>query len=340
MASGLQADLRVVPEESFGAALQYFTGSKEHNVEVRGRAKQRGLKINEYGVFRADSDVYVAGRTEADVYGALELPLIPAELREARQEFEWAETGQLPQLIELSDIQGDLHMHTTATDGKATIAEMAAAARQRGLKYIAITDHSQRVSMARGLDPTRLLAQWDEIDQLNRQANDNFVILKGIECDILEQGGMDLPDEILAQADWVLASLHYGQRQSQDQITQRIVGAIRNPHVTAIAHPTGRLLNRRDAYDVDLDAILQAAKQHGKLLELNANPERLDLNDLHCAAAKRLGIPIVINTDAHSILGLDVMRFGVQQARRGGLTRQDVVNTRPWPQLRKMLGRK
>ena len=228
--SGFQIDLRAVPEESFGAALQYFTGSKEHNVVVRGRAKQLGLKINEWGVFQVDGDkeTYIAGATEQDVYATLDLPLIPPELRENRLEFELAEQG-LPELIQVDDIRGDLHMHTTATDGKASLSEMVAAARRRGLKYIAITDHSQRVSMARGLTADRLRRQWEEIDQLNEELGKSFTILKGIECDILEKGGMDLPDDVLAEADWVLASVHYGQRQSREEITARIHGAMENP---------------------------------------------------------------------------------------------------------------
>jgi DNA polymerase (family 10) len=336
---GLQVDVRVVPAESFGAALQYFTGSKDHNVVVRGLAKQRGLKINEYGVYRIDGDeeVYVAGATEEEVYATLDLPYFPPELRESRREFEWAAAGELPELITVDDIRGDLHMHTTATDGRATLEEMVAAARARGLSYIAITDHSQRVSMARGLDAKRVLAQWKEIDALNKTLDGKFIVLKGIECDILEAGGMDLPDDVLAQADFVLASIHYGQQQSRDQITQRILGAIENPTVTAIAHPTGRILNRREAYEVDIDAVFSAAAKHGKLLELNANPARLDLHDVHCAAAKAHGIPIVINTDAHSIDGLDCMRYGILQARRAGLTKQDVANTRTWPQLQKLI---
>lgn len=336
---GLQVDVRVVPAESFGAALQYFTGSKDHNVVVRGLAKQRGLKINEYGVYRIDGDeeVYVAGATEEEVYATLDLPYFPPELRESRREFEWAAAGELPELITVDDIRGDLHMHTTATDGRATLEEMVAAARERGLSYIAITDHSQRVSMARGLDAKRVLAQWKEIDALNKALDGKFIVLKGIECDILEAGGMDLPDDVLAQADFVLASIHYGQQQSRDQITQRILGAIENPTVTAIAHPTGRILNRREAYEVDIDAVFSAAAKHGKLLELNANPARLDLHDVHCAAAKAHGIPIVINTDAHSIDGLDCMRYGILQARRAGLTKQDVANTRTWPQLQKLI---
>jgi len=339
--SGLQMDLRVVPEKSFGAALQYFTGSKAHNVVLRGRAKQKGLKINEYGVFRVNGgeEKYVAGETEEDVYATLDLPLFPPEIREARQEFEWAKEGKLPELIALDDICGDLHMHTNESDGKATLEEMVDAAKQRGLKYIAITDHSQRVSMANGLDEKRLLKQWKEIDAVNEKLGKSFTVLKGIECDILEKGGMDLSDEVLAQADWVIGSVHYGQKQPRKRITDRVIGALENPHVDIIAHPTGRLIGRREPYEVDLDTVFAAAKENGKMLELNANPMRLDLNDIYCAAAKSHGIPIAINTDAHSPKGLDVLRYGILQARRGGLTRKDVANTRTWPQLRKLLGR-
>jgi DNA polymerase (family 10) len=347
LTSGLQVDLRVVPAGSFGAALQYFTGSKEHNVVVRGRAKQRGLKVNEWGVYRVSlpedgegqgQEEYIAGRTEEEVYAALDLPWFPPESREARDEFDWAAQGALPQLITLGDIRGDLHMHTTASDGQNSIDEMVASARQRGLEYIAITDHSKRVSMARGLDADRLRRQWQEVDQVNRQVED-IEVLRGIECDILERGGMDLPDDVLAEADWVIASLHYGQNQPRQQITDRLLEAIENPHVDMIAHPTGRLINRRDAYDVDVDALLVAAKRHGKILELNANPARLDLHDIHLAAAKSLGIPIVINTDAHSTSGMDVMRYGILQARRGGLTAGEVVNTLPWSEFKKLIGR-
>lgn len=336
LAVGLQVDLRVVPAESFGAALQYFTGSKDHNVMLRGRAKNEGLKINEYGVFRGDK--YIAGRTEKDVYAALGLPCFPPEIREARREFEWAEAGQLPQLIELEDLQGDLHMHTTETDGKATLEEMVAAAKARGLKYIAITDHSKRVSMANGLDGRRLLQQWAEIDRLNEKVK-GIKVLKGVEVDILEKGGLDIEDEVLSQADWIVASVHYGQNQPREQITRRIVEALQNPYVSAIAHPTGRLINRRKSYEVDLEAVFKTAREHGKFLELNANPSRLDLDDVACAAAKNHGIPIVISTDAHSVDGLATMRYGVLQARRAGLTKDDVANTRTWAAMKKLLGK-
>ncbi len=330
--SGLQVDLRLVPEESFGAALQYFTGSKEHNVELRGRAKSRGLKINEWGVYRIDGEeeTYIAGQTEEDVYQTLELPWIPPELRECRQEFLWAEKNNLPELLTLSEIRGDLHMHTTWTDGRASLRQMIDAAITRGLEYIAITDHSQRVTMANGLNSVRAREQWDEIDRIRPEFEGRIHILKGIECDILEKGGMDLPDDVLAEADWVLAAIHYGQKQPRQQITDRLLGAVEHPSVNAVAHPTGRLINRREAYDVDMDAVFSACKQHGKMLELNANPLRLDLHDTHCQAAVQHQIPIVINTDAHSVEGLDVMRFGILQARRAGLTSQHVANACCW----------
>ncbi|MEE3370327.1 MAG: DNA polymerase/3'-5' exonuclease PolX [Planctomycetota bacterium] len=337
--SGFQVDLRVVPARSFGAALQYFTGSKEHNVVVRERARARGLKVNEWGVFQVvdGQEDYLAGATEEEVYATLELSCIAPELRESREEFKWAEAGNLPQLLELCDIRGDLHMHTTATDGKASIDEMVAAARQRGLEYIAITDHSKRVTMANGLDAVRLREQWSEIDRINLDLQGEFTVLKGLECDILEKGGLDLPDDILAEGDWVLASIHYGQKQSRAQITERLLEAVENPWIAAIAHPTGRLLNRRAPYELDMEALFQAVRTYGKMLELNANPARLDLNDVYCAAAREQQIPIVINSDAHSVAGLDVMRYGVLQARRGGLTRNDVANTRGWLELQKVV---
>ncbi len=328
-----QVDLRLVEDFEFGAALQYFTGSQAHNVHLRRLAKHRGLKVNEYGVFQIEDESRVAGATEEEVYQAIGLPWIPPELREDRQEFVELQ-AHLPRLLTLDQLRGDLHMHTTATDGEATIREMADAALARGLSYIAITDHSQRVSMAMGLDSERLRDQWKRIDEIRPEYEGRLAILKGIECDILEKGGMDLPDDCLAEADWVLASIHYGQKQSRDQITDRILGAIENPHVDCIAHPTGRLLNRRRPYEVDMEAVMVAVKQHHKMMELNANPARLDLNDIHLAAAKRMQIPIVISTDAHSIDGLDVMRYGVLQARRGGLAADDVANTLEWSEMK------
>ncbi|QDV46631.1 DNA polymerase/3'-5' exonuclease PolX [Stieleria neptunia] len=332
-----QVDMRCVDANQFGAALQYFTGSQAHNVHTRRIAKDKGLKINEYGVFRVEDETQIAGATEEDVYAAIGLPWIAPELREDRNEFKLAAAGELPELITQDDIRGDLHMHTTATDGQNTIREMADAAIARGLKYIAITDHSKRVTMAMGLDADRLRDQWAMIDEIRPEYEGKLVILKGIECDILESGGMDLPDDVLAEADWVLASVHYGQRQPREKITERILGAIENEHVDCIAHPTGRLINRRPPYDVDMDAVMKAAAAGGTLMELNANPARLDLNDVHLAAAKKLGIPIVISTDAHTLDGLDVMQYGIKQARRGGLTKADVANTKTFKQFAKLL---
>jgi DNA polymerase (family 10) len=339
VSNAFQVDLRVVAVSSWGAALQYFTGSKEHNVALRGLAKKAGLRLNEYGVFPIDDETHpIAGADEADVYRALGLPFIPPEFRENR--FEWRsdlaefEAG----IVQLADIQGDMHMHTTETDGENTLEEMVAAARQRSLKYIAITDHSQRVSMARGLTPERLLKQWSEIDRLNATFDPTeFLVLKGIECDILESGEMDLPDDVLAQADWVMASIHFGQKQSREQITDRILRAIRNPHVTAISHPTGRLLGKRDPYEVDLEAVLQAAVEFGKLMEINANPMRLDLNDVYCMAADSKGIQFVISTDAHAVSQFDLMKYGIQVARRAGLHRDKIFNTRSLQEVRSFL---
>lgn len=332
--SGIELDLRVVPEDSYGAALVYFTGSKAHNIELRRRAQDRGLKVNEYGVYRGDDQI--AGRSEEDVYAAIDLPWIPPELRENRSEFENAEAGTLPNLVTLDDIRGDLHMHTTATDGTASISEMAEAARERGLKYIAITDHSKRVSMARGLDADRLRAHWNEIDKVRGQTS-GIEILRGIECDILEDATLDLDDDVLAEADWVIAVLHYGLQQPRETIMKRLIAAIRSPHVDVIGHPSGRLLTRRQGADIDYDTLLKAAVDHGVMLEINAHPSRLDLDDVHTAAAKELGIPIVISTDAHSTAGFDVMQYGVQQARRAGLEKSDVANTRTLAQFRKLL---
>jgi DNA polymerase (family X) len=367
LANALQVDLRIVPAKSYGSALVYFTGSKAHNVVLRGMAKDRGLKINEYGVFNlaappknkekaksakgkkkplaeenadeADDGIYIAGRTEKDVYATLDLPWIPPELREDRWEFAWSEENKLPKLIELADMQGDLHMHTDSTDGKATLEEMVEAAQALGLKYIAITDHSPRVTVANGMNADRLLRQWEQIDKLNEKRK-GITILKGVEVDILERGGLDLDDNCLSQADWIVASVHFGQNQPRDQITNRIVDALANPNVCAIAHPTGRIINRRKPYDVDLEAVYDAVLKYKKILELNSNPARLDLDDIHCAACRERGIPIVISTDAHSVQGLGVMRYGILQARRAGLTKQNVANARPWKEVKKLLGRK
>ena len=332
--TGMELDLRVVPEESFGAAMQYFTGSKEHNVVVRQRAKDLGLKLNEYGVFRYD--VQVAGRTEEDVYAAIGLPWFPPELRENRREFEWADAGKLPELVTIADIKGDLHMHTTASDGAATIEQMAIAARERGLKYIAITDHSKRVSMANGLDANRLRKHWEDIRRI-RETISGIEILCGIECDILEDATMDLPDDVLAEADWVIAVLHYGLKQPGDQIMKRLMTAVTNPHVDIIGHCSGRMIGRREGADINFSELLKAAADNQVMMEINAHPSRLDLDDIHAAAAKDLGIPIVISTDSHSVNGFEVLEYGVDQARRAGLTKDDVANTRTLKEFRKLL---
>jgi len=296
---------------------------------VRSLAKSKGLKVNEYGVFDAhDESRRVAGTTEQEVYQALGLPWIPPELRENRREFAPDAASRLDHLIHQGDIQGDLHMHTTATDGENTLEEMVQAARDSGLHYIAITDHSKRVSVARGLDEARLIEQWRAIDAMNLKLRGAFHIFKGIECDILEDGPLDLSDDCLRQADWVTASIHFGQKQSRDQITDRILRAIAHPCVHSISHPTGRLISRRNPYDVDMTAVIQAAKEHNKCLEINANPERLDLNDLLAANAADAGVLLVINTDSHSVSHFALMKYGVQVARRAGLSKDQVLNTR------------
>jgi len=343
----VQIDLRVVAEKSFGAAWQYFTGSQEHNVRLRTRARELGLSINEYGVYHLESAAEavprsargpsLGGQTEEEVYRAVGLPWIPPELREGRDELLLAGQGLIPTLVNLEDIRGDLHMHTIATDGENSLVEMVRAAIERGLEYIAITDHSQRVSMARGLDASRLLRQWDDIDALNQSlcadGPAGIVVLKGIEVDMLEKGGLDLPDAVLRQADWVVASLHYGQQQPRDRITARILEAIANPWVRVIGHPTGRLINRRPPYDVDIEAVISAAAANGTCLEINANPSRLDLNEHHAAAAGKAGVRMVISTDAHDTGSLDLLRCGVLQARRAGLTAADIANTLPLAEL-------
>ncbi|MCA9007025.1 MAG: DNA polymerase/3'-5' exonuclease PolX, partial [Planctomycetaceae bacterium] len=273
--SGLELDLRVVPEESYGAALLYFTGSKEHNIVLRRRSQDRGLKLNEYGLFRDEE--LVSGRTEEEVYKALDLPWIPPEIREDRMEFAAAEKNELPELIELKDIRGDLHMHTTATDGTASILEMAEGAKAKGYQYIAITDHSKRVTMANGLDAKRLRAHWKEIEKVQAKIS-GIQILKGIECDILEDGSMDLPDDVLSEADWVIAVLHYGLKQPQKQINQRLLNAIQNPNVSIIGHLSGRLIGKRPGADLNYGEILKAAADYGTMLEINAHPMRLDID--------------------------------------------------------------
>jgi DNA polymerase (family 10) len=334
--SHLQVDVRVVPEESYGAALLYFTGSKDHNVVLRQLAQECGLKLNEYGVFRGE--LRVAGETEESVYAAVGLPWIPPELRENRGEFEAARKGRLPKLVELHDLVGDLHAHTTATDGRHSLREMAEAARRRGLRYLAITDHSRRLTMARGLDATRLSAQMDEIDRLNADLT-SIRLLKGIEVDILEDGSLDLPDEVLGRLDLVVGAVHSRFNLSKQQQTDRILKAMDHPHFSILAHPSGRLIGRREPYDVDMVRIIRKARERGCFLEVNAHPERLDLTDIHCQIAREAGVLLAVNSDAHSTADLENGRYGIGQARRGWLQKADVLNTRTVAEVKKLLRR-
>jgi DNA polymerase (family 10) len=336
LASGIQADLRVVPPESFGAALHYFTGSKAHNIAVRKLGIARGLKINEYGVWRGERRI--AGETEQSVYAALGLPYIEPEMRENQGELEAARAGALPRLVELGDLRGDLHVHTRATDGRASAREMALAAKAAGLQYLAVTDHSRRLAMARGLDPRRLEKQMDEIDDLNRELR-GIALLKGIEVDILEDGALDLPDSALRNLDLVVAAVHGSFKLSRARQTERILAALDNPCVHILAHPSGRLIGEREPYDVDMLAVMRKARARGLALELNAHPDRLDLNEVHCRMAKDEGVPVAISSDAHGTDGFGVLRYGVGQARRGWLEAKDVLNARPLPELKRWLAR-
>jgi len=334
LASGIQVDLRVVGEESFGAALHYFTGSKAHNIAVRKIAQGRKLKINEYGVFRGTRRV--AGETEESVYASIGLPYVPPELREDQGEIEAARRGELPRLVELSDLEGDLHVHTRATDGRGSLREMADAARAHGLAYIAITEHSRRVTMAHGLDPARLAKQIDEIERLNAELK-GIVLLKGIEVDILEDGALDLPDSILGKLDLVVGAVHSKFNLPRARQTERILAAMDRPHFTLLAHPSGRLIDARDPYDVDMLAIVRKARARGVFLELNAHPERLDLTDVHCRMARDEGVLVAINSDAHSANDFDNLGYGIGQARRGWLEKKDVLNARSLAALGKLL---
>ena len=337
LASGIQADLRVVPKESYGAALHYFTGSKAHNIAVRKLGIARGLKVNEYGVWRGEKRI--AGDSEESVYAAVGLPYIEPELRENQGELEAARAGKLPRLLELADLRGDLHAHTKATDGRASARDMALAAKAAGLQYLAITDHSRRLAMARGLDVRRLEKQMAEIDDLNGELS-GITLLKGIEVDILEDGKLDLPDSALKKLDIVVAAVHGGFKLSRARQTARILAALDKPCVHILAHPTGRLIGEREPYDVDMLAVVRKAKVRGAALELNAHPDRLDLNEVHCRMAKDEGVPVVIGSDAHGTDGFDVLRYGVGQARRGWLEKADVLNTRTLAELRGWLKRR
>jgi len=334
--SGIQVDLRVVPARSYGAALHYFTGSKSHNIAIRKLGMARGLKINEYGVFRDGKRV--GGRTEEEVFAAVKLPYIEPELREDRGEIQAAFAGKLPKLISLEDIRGDLHVHTEASDGKSSLREMVEAAKARGYEYVAITDHSKHATVARGLDEKRLSKQLDEIDKLSEEFGD-FHILKSSEVDILADGKLDLNDTMLRRLDVVVAAVHYNFELDARKQTERMLRAMDNKYMSILAHPSGRLLGEREAYPVDLERVIEGAKDRGVALELNAHPARLDLDDVHCKLAKELGAKLVILTDAHSTFGLDTMRFGIGQARRAWLERKDVLNSQSWARLKKAIAR-
>ncbi len=323
---GLQVDLRVVSPASFGAALAYLTGSKGHNIRLRDLAVKAGLKLNEYGIFRERDNERLGGQEEEDVYRILGLPFIPPELREDLGEIETAMSGKLPRLVTMEDIRGDLHIHSSWSDGALSIAELAEAARARGLRYIALTDHSKGLGVAHGLTVERLMEQKREVDQVNGRYKD-FRILHGTEMDIRSDGTLDFPDEVLKQLDVVIASIHSGFRQSREQLTSRLRAAMCNPHVSIIAHPSGRLIGERDPYDVDMEELLHMAKETGTAMEINAYPLRLDLNDISARRAKELKVPVAIGTDAHVMSQLENLAYGISVARRGWLEKGDVLNT-------------
>ncbi|MBB5342934.1 DNA polymerase/3'-5' exonuclease PolX [Tunturibacter empetritectus] len=327
--NNLQVDVRLLPRASYGAALQYFTGSKMHNVALRQRAIKRGLTLSEYALLRLEDNVIVAAASEAEIYNALDLDYIPPELRENGGELEAAATHTLPQLITLADIRGDLHMHTEATDGRDTIRQMAEAALARGLAYIAITDHSKNLAMTNGLDDARALAHIKRIREVDLEMEGKIRILPGIEVDILGDGALDLDDSTLAQMDIVVASVHSHFNQPTEEMTARVLRAIENPHVRILGHPTGRKVLGREAYAINIDTILKSAAQNGVAVEHNASPARADLNDLHLRLAKKHNCKIVINTDAHATEELDQMRYGITQLRRAWLTPADILNTQP-----------
>jgi len=348
--SGLQVDLRVIPARSFGAALQYFSGSKEHNVAIRTRAVREGLRVNEWGVFRVpegadpaelgkEDGERLAGATEEGVYEALGMEWVPPVLRENRGEVEAARTGALPTLVTLDDIRGDLQMHSTWSDGKVSLEEMAIACRDLGHEYFAITDHSQAMAMVQGLTPERIREQWVEIDEV-RERVPEIDLIRSCEIDILRDGTLDMPDDILEELDLVVISVHSLMDQDRRTMTDRVLKAMQHPTVDILAHPTGRRINRREPFQMDVEAVLEAAAELGVAVELNANPNRLDLNDVHVHRAKELGVPVVISTDAHSPRGLLDMRFGIGQAQRGWLEAGDVLNTKSDKDFREWLRRR
>jgi DNA polymerase (family 10) len=334
---GFQADLRLVPTDSRGAAMQYFTGSKAHNIALRDRAIALGFKLNEYGLFRIEGDERVASQTEEEIYAALGLAYVPPELREARGELEAAAGSMLPRLIDRADLRGDLHMHSTETDGRDSVADMARAAHDAGLEYIAITDHSQSLAMANGLDEARALEHAARIRALD--GHDGVRLLAGIECDIRPDGSMDLADDCLASLDIVVASVHSAFNQDRQQMTDRVLRAIANPHVDIIGHLTGRMLLKRSAYPIDVDAVFAAAASHGVALEINSQAYRLDINEIHARLARERGVSIVISSDAHAKDAFGVLQWGVTVARRAWLGPEDVLNTRSFDDFRSRLRR-
>ena len=333
---GLQVDLRVVDKESYGSALLYFTGSKAHNIRLREMAVKAGLKINEYGIFREKDNKRIGGKNEGDIYRVLGLPYIPPELREDQGEIEAALKGRLPRLVSVEDIKGDLHVHSQWSDGSHTFEQLVDAARKHAYSYIAITDHSKGLGIARGLTEERLMAQKKVITALNSRLR-GFRIIHGVEVDIRSDETLDLSDDVLKELDLVVASIHSGFKQSREQLTRRLASAMKNPYVAIIAHPTGRLIGERDAYDVDMDEVLRTAKQTGTALEINAYPLRLDLDDTYARRAKDMGIPVVISTDAHVTTQFDYMSYGISTARRGWLEKSDVANTMELKKLLKQL---
>lgn len=334
--TGLQVDIRIVKKKSFGAAQLYFTGSKAHTVALRKMAKEDDLKINEYGIYKGKKRM--AGKTEKEMYEKLGLQYIEPELRENRGEIEAAKKDELPQLLKLKDIKGDLHTHTKATDGKNSLKEMAETAKENGYKYFAVTEHSKKVSMAGGLNEKDLEKQIREIDALNKKMK-NFRIIKGIEVDILEDGTLDLSDDILKELDLVIGSVHYNMNLSKKKQTQRILKAMENPYFNILGHPTGRMINKRNGYDMDMDEVMKEAADQGVFLEINSNPDRIDLNDKHIMKARKAGVKFAISTDAHAISNFDYIKYGVAQARRGWLCKDDIINTRSWRELKKLLKR-
>ncbi|MDW5561913.1 MAG: DNA polymerase/3'-5' exonuclease PolX [Methanomassiliicoccus sp.] len=332
LADGTQVDLRVVPRSSYGAALQYFTGSKEHNVVMRRLAIQRGLRLNEYGLFSREGEEMVAGRDEASIYGALDLEWVPPELREDRGEIEEAAAHRLPPLVREEDILGDFHVHTVMSDGRATMREVAMAAREKGYEYIGVTDHSRSLYIAHGVPIDDLLASVDEAHQLTEELG--IEVLRGAEVDILDDGTYDYPEDVLAQLDYVIGSVHSGFKMTRERMTERILTALSCRELNILGHPSGRLIGKRDGYQVDMDQVIEEAARRGVMLEVNGSIERLDLNDLNCRKARELGAMVALNTDSHSLGQLDSMRYAVHTARRGWLGKEMVLNALPLEKVR------